>query len=99
MAEVNDAGEHLRRTRANQPAANTVIGGTLCFITYENVLERSNGLVWESYSAPAAVGTTLDPRVEHLLHGVGALIVFLSQGAGAVLSQHDAENLQRIIDG
>lgn len=40
----------LRGTRAAQPAATTVAPGVLYFVTVENVLERSNGTIWESYS-------------------------------------------------
>lgn len=39
-----------RGTRAGQPAANTVIVGTLYFVTDELVTERSTGAAWESYS-------------------------------------------------
>ena len=39
-----------RGDRASQPVATTVIIGTLYFVTDENVLERSDGTVWESYS-------------------------------------------------
>jgi len=44
-----------RGNRASQPAANTVIVGSLYFVTDENITERSNGSAWQSYSGPAAV--------------------------------------------
>ena len=47
------AWTHRRGTRVNQPAATTVLSGTLYFVTDENVVERSNGTSWESYSAAA----------------------------------------------
>jgi hypothetical protein len=46
----------LRDTRANQPLATAVSPGTLYFVTGENVLERSNGTSWESYSGAASGG-------------------------------------------
>ena len=45
---------HDRGTRAVQPAANDVLSGTLYFVTDEGVIERSNGTIWESFSASAA---------------------------------------------
>jgi len=98
MFEVNDNGTILRRTRANQPPANRVNGDTLCFIIDEGKIERSNGLIWESYSA-SPVDVTTAPAMVNMKQGVGALIVFLSQGPNAVLNQEDAEHLLRIIDG
>lgn len=41
---------HRRDTRANQPAADTVLTGTLYFVTDEQITERSNGTSWESYT-------------------------------------------------
>ena len=46
----------LRGTRASQPAATLVSPGTLYFVTLENVLERSNGTIWESYSGASGGG-------------------------------------------
>ena len=43
-------GIHRRGTRAAQPAATSVINGTLYFVTDELIIERSTQLVWESYS-------------------------------------------------
>jgi hypothetical protein len=45
-----------RSTRAAQPAANTVAPGTLYFVTGENVLERSDGTTWQTYSSPSGGG-------------------------------------------
>lgn len=50
---------HRRDTRANQPAANTVLPGTLYYVTDESVTERSNGTSWESYSDSGGGGTTI----------------------------------------
>lgn len=41
----------LRGTRALQPAVSAVASGTIYFVTDENVIERSNGSAWQSYSA------------------------------------------------
>lgn len=46
----------LRGTRAAQPAANTLAAGTLYFVIAENVLERSNGTSWETYSGSGGSG-------------------------------------------
>lgn len=40
-----------RGTRADQPAANTVLEGTIYFVTDEGVLEQSDGASWNSYSS------------------------------------------------
>lgn len=45
-----------RDTRANQPLATAVAAGTLYFVTGENVLERSNGTTWQTYSSPSGGG-------------------------------------------
>lgn len=42
----------IRTTRAAQPLPAQVGLGTLAFITDEHIVERSNGLAWEPYSAP-----------------------------------------------
>lgn len=42
-----------RGTRASQPAATTTGEGVLYFVTDENIIERSNGTTWDSYSSPA----------------------------------------------
>lgn len=45
-----------RDDRASQPAATTVPVGTLYYVTDEDVIERSDGATWESYSvAPGLV--------------------------------------------
>lgn len=50
---------HQRGTRSAQPAAGSVLPGTLYFVTDEKVIERSNGTTWESYgTATAVVGVT-----------------------------------------
>lgn len=40
-----------RGLRSTQPLANTTLIGTLYYVTDEEVIERSNGTIWESYSA------------------------------------------------
>lgn len=47
----------------------------------------------------ALPGSDVAAGLVNAKQAVGALIVFLSQGPNAVLSQHDAESLQRILDG
>lgn len=49
---------HRRGTRAAQPAANAVgVGeGTLYYVTDESVVERSNGTIWQSFSAAIVAG-------------------------------------------
>jgi hypothetical protein len=42
---------HRRGLRVDQPLATDVLNGTLYFVTNENVIERSNGTVWESYGS------------------------------------------------
>lgn len=46
----------LRGDRASQPAATAVSNGALYFVTDQNVIERSNGTNWETYSGTAATG-------------------------------------------
>lgn len=41
----------LRGARADQPAASSVINGSLYFVTDELVIEQSNGATWDAYSA------------------------------------------------
>ncbi len=43
-----------RGTRANQPAANTTLNGTLYYVTDELTIERSTGAAWESFSPTGA---------------------------------------------
>lgn len=44
-----------RGARASQPAANTVLEGTIYYVTDEDKLERSNGSSWQSYGNAALV--------------------------------------------
>lgn len=44
-----------RGTRALQPAATTVLTGTLYFVTDELIIERSNGTTWDSYSPSSPI--------------------------------------------
>ena len=46
----------LRDTRANQPTADGTNIGALYFVTDEEVLERSNGSAWQSYSGAGGGG-------------------------------------------
>jgi len=64
MARIRDI--ILRNTRASQPAANTVDVGTLYFVTDEEVVERSNGTSWDSYSS---AGESVSPIHPFLLMG------------------------------
>jgi len=41
---------HRRGLRTDQPLATDVLPGTLYFVTDEIIIERSTGVVWESYS-------------------------------------------------
>jgi hypothetical protein len=50
-----------RDTRANQPAATTVPDGTLYFVTDEDVIERSNGTAWQTFSATVVGGDVVGP--------------------------------------
>lgn len=57
-----------RGTRADQPAANTVLEGTLYYVTDEELLERSTGAAWQAYSwiitaSSIAAGTLADARL------------------------------------
>lgn len=47
----------LRGTRANQPAVADVFIGSIYYVTDENILERSNGTIWESYSGSSGSGS------------------------------------------
>lgn len=52
---------HIRDTRANQPAASSSNNGFIYCVTDEsNILERSNGSSWQSYSPSAASGFISD---------------------------------------
>lgn len=44
-----------RGTRALQPLASDVLVGTIYFVTDELVIERSNGLIWQTYSPSSGV--------------------------------------------
>lgn len=52
---------HSRGTRAAQPLATDVLDGTLYFVTDEGVIERSNGVVWESYSGAGGAASRGNP--------------------------------------
>lgn len=47
-------------TRAAQPAANTVLEGTIYFISDELILERSNGTIWQAYSPPVGASAPVE---------------------------------------
>ncbi len=54
------AAIHQRGTRGSQPAATAVSIGTIYCVTDEaNILERSNGTTWQSYSATGAGSGTV----------------------------------------
>lgn len=78
-----------RGTRAAQPAANTVIVGTLYFVTDEGIIERSTGAAWESYSgAGTGAASTLVGRRSGSAGALEAvsLDTDLVMSTGAVLS-------------
>lgn len=52
------ASVHQRGTRAAQPGAATVAVGTLYFVTDENIIERSSGIAWQSFSDSAGNGAS-----------------------------------------
>lgn len=52
-----------RGTRAAQPAANSVIDGTLYFVTDEGVLERSDTSSWQTYSLKCNYAAAAAPTV------------------------------------
>jgi hypothetical protein len=57
-----------RGTRAQQPLAAEVTPATLYFVTDQNVIERSNGTVWEAYSGS---GVPVAPLAHHSSHEPG----------------------------
>lgn len=68
MATVNDI--HLRGTRASQPAASAANKGYLYCVTDEgNILERSDGSSWASYSNARQTKT-----IGMLIDGGGSVI-------------------------
>jgi len=69
---------HRRDIRANQPLASDVLEGTLYFVTDEGIIERSNGVIWQTYSGS---GSGLD----HVPLATGAEpLEIMSDGAGNV---------------
>lgn len=65
-------GTHIRGTRADQPAVADVWVGSLYFVTDEGVIERSNGVTWESYSGSGNGGSA----------AAGMLMAGLDEGPG-----------------
>lgn len=59
FADVAVTSFNQRGTRGTQPLATAVPAGALYFVTDEEVIERSNGLIWQTYStATATAGIT-----------------------------------------
>jgi len=74
------AQTHRRGTRADQPAATDVLAGTLYYVTDESVIERSNGVAWQSYSGAGitvlwSVLTNGDPTSPELIFAGGDVIM------------------------
>lgn len=69
-----------RGTRAAQPLASAVDVGTLYFVTDEEVTERSNGLIWQTYStATATAGITEISITGDILAGAAAFLGFVGR--------------------
>lgn len=69
-----------RGDRASQPLATTVVIGTLYFVTDDNVIERSDGTVWESFSSTGGAFNltqklTTTNRITNVLAADATLIV------------------------
>lgn len=68
-------GIHRRGTRAVQPAYNTVLQGTLYFVTDEFVIERAGLAGWESYSGAKDTPVTLAGSPDYItISGAGQVI-------------------------
>lgn len=63
----------LRGARASQPAATTVVIGTLYYVTDENVTERSNGTAWEDFSDAGGGGVADADYGDITVSGVGTV--------------------------
>lgn len=64
-------GTHGRGLRADQPAVADVWVGSLYFVTDEGVLERSNGVTWESYSSSSSAAFAAGMLMSGLDEGPG----------------------------
>src|SRR5882672_7481448 len=62
---------HSRGSRASQPLATDVLEGTLYFVTDEGVIERSNGIIWESFSGTGSgsISNAISPILIPVLDG------------------------------
>lgn len=89
-----------RDTRANQPAAIDVLFGTIYYVTDEGIIERSNGVAWESYSSTGTPPTTpagVDTQVQFNDGGVfGADVGFTYDKISNILS---AQNFVGQVNG
>lgn len=82
----------LRDTRANQPAAGDVAVGTLYCVTDEsNVIERSNGSVWQTFGA-AGGGDVTGPGTSVMDDAI-----ILWDGTGGTLVQDSGVTIAALI--
>lgn len=80
IASAIIANFNRRGTRAAQPLASAVDVGTLYFVTDEEVTERSNGLIWQTYStATASAGVTEISISGDILAGAAAFLGFIGR--------------------
>jgi hypothetical protein len=80
IANAALANFNRRGTRAAQPLAASVTPGTLYFVTDEEVTERSNGLIWQTYStATATAGITEISITGDILAGAAAFLGFVGR--------------------
>lgn len=79
----------LRGLRSAQPPFGDVPIGTLYFVTDESIIERSNGLAWQSYSGAAASGIT---------QLTGAVTAGPGSGSQATTLANDAVTTVKILD-
>lgn len=74
---------------ADKPAASDVLVGTLYFSTDTEVIERSNGITWDSYSGSLTepVGVNLFPTLDVIVpDGYGLIFPFyLNLDVGVLL--------------
>ncbi len=77
-ADVVAAAFNQRGLRSAQPLASAVIEGTLYFVTDEKVIERSNGLIWQTYSTATATGGITEISITgDIFAGAGAKLGFV----------------------
>ena len=87
------AQTHRRGTRADQPAATTVLAGTIYYVTDEGALERSTGAAWESYSS-SGVSRVVATGQTRTIANTMCLVVssyFAVEGTGSLVLEGDAD--------